>query len=308
MIIEILLAVVILLLLFLTYKTVIQKSEVTPAPEIYGQLIGDVGAKYGQLMGEIGKLEKTVEERTKQQMDAQQQYQERVDKSIASFMSVISGTKRRGAAGEAILKEILATPIKTGLIVTNLNIAGKRVEFAWDVGYGKFIPIDSKLPEIDELYEKYSKSEDIAEQKRLKKEIIEKIEKRVDDVKEYKNKQNTIDKCILALPDGLMEMVPEMSAEIQKSGVAVCGYSQVFLYAYYLAEAYRRTLETGDVGEYQHVIEELMSLMREITSRTATIDRAITMIENANREIKEQTIQSERYKIERKKETAAETR
>lgn len=308
MIAEILLVVVVLLLLFLIYKTVVQKPEVKPPPDIYAQLVGDAGQKYGQLMGEVGKLQKTMEERTKQQMDAQRQYQERVDKSLSSFVSVISGTKRRGAAGEAILKEVLAEPIKTALIVTNLDVAGKNVEFAWDVGYGRYIPIDSKLPEVDELYERYSKSEDIAEQKELKAEITKKIKKRIEDVKEYKNKQNTIDKCILALPDGLMEAVPELSAEVQKSGVAVCGYSHVFFYAHYLAEAYRRTLETGDVGEYQHVIGELMSLMREIADRTATIDRAITTIENANREIKAQTIQSERYKVGGKKEVATGTK
>lgn len=286
MVIEALLLAIVLLLLFLIYKTVFQK-----------QMAGLPTEVYGQLMSEIGKLQKTIDERTSQQVESQRRYQERVERSLSGFMSVITGTKRRGAAGEAILKEILAEPIRVGLIVTDLKVDGKTVEFAWDVGYGKYIPIDSKLPEVDELYRKYSSSDDTAEQRKLKSEIVKRIRYRVDEVKMYRNRPNTIDKCILALPDGLMEVVPELSAEINRSGVVVSGYSQVFFFGYFLAANYRRTVEAGDMGQYQRAIEGLTSLMVEVANRTTTIDRAITMIENANREIKESIAQSGRYRV-----------
>jgi len=287
MILEILMLLIFLVVIYIAYT--LYKQNQAPAIE-----------SFGNVMKELGVIKQTLEDRAKQE----QEYREKTDKTLTDFVRVISGTKRRGGAGEVILKEILSVPIKSGMIVTNLNVGTKTVEFAWNLGDGKYIPIDSKLPEIDELYKRYNNSKDIEEQKKLKKIIIDKIKKRIEEVKKYKNQVNTIDKVILALPDGLMELIPEISTEIKKSGVLVCGYSYVFFFCYYLAEAYHKSLETGDIGEYIHAIEELTSLLKEIEKKTVTIERGIRIIEKANSEIKRHAITSEKHRIKRRKKIA----
>jgi DNA recombination protein RmuC len=84
----------------------------------------------------------------------------------------INGTKRRGKVGEIILKQILAEPISAGLITTDLKMDnGTVVEFAWDLKNGKFLPMDSKLPELEDLLNEFDLSEDPSEQAKIKKNI-----------------------------------------------------------------------------------------------------------------------------------------
>jgi len=305
LIVEILLVAILVVLLLLVYFSLFRARE-TKVPDGITQIVGDVDRKHTEIIAQLGKLSGTLDERTRQQSDAQRVYQEKVDMSLSGITRALSGT-RRGGAGESILKEILSAPIRSGLVETDLPVGTDKVEFAWKVGYGKYVPIDAKLPEIEQLYDQYTKSNDTAEQKKTKSEIVKKLEKQIKAVKEYKNKDNTLDKCILAVPDGLMEVLPEMSGEIGRSGVVVCGYSQVFFHAYYIAEAYIRTRESGDIGVYQQTIHELLGLMKEIADRSTTIDKGLTQISNADREIRDHTTQSERYKLAEKDQGSKET-
>ena len=263
---------------------------------------------YGQIMKELSGLKTSFVERSKKEVEAQEQqkeYQDKIFRSFSNFERVLTGTKRRGTAGENILKEILSFPIKVGVIITNLHIDGKTAEFAWKLSDGRYIPIDSKLPEIEKLYNSFEEAKDSDQQKKIKKEILAKIQNHIQEIKEYRNKTNTIDKVILAIPDGLMDLFPELAAEMKESGVIVCGYSYVFFFAYYLAEAYQKSLETGDIADYQQIISLLENLMQEIKDKTYTIDKGLKIIDNANKSIKENIVDSERHKIAKRKKLIA---
>lgn len=265
-------------------------------------------AGFGQVMSEIGFLKKSLEERSEKEKEEKEKREkeikeerEKMDRKLSDMFRLMLGTQKRGGVGEQHLKNILSVPIKLGIIKTNLQIGTQNVEFAWELGNNKYIPIDSKLPEAEKLIKKYEESEDPDEQKKLKKKIIYIIKKHANEAAKYKNKSNTIDKVIVAVPDVFMDIVPEINADFKKAGVLICGYSYVFFFGYYLSEYYNKMLETGDVGFYQQNIDELLSILRDIESGTIRIDKGVKMIENANKGIKTQVFEAEKHKLRRKK-------
>ena len=296
MFLEIISFLILLLLIFLLYR--VSKT---------GNVEGET-TQFGQVMSEIGVLKKSLEERDEKLNEEKEKREkeikedrEKMDKRLSETLRFMSGTQKRGAVGEQHLKNILSVPIKSGIIKTDLPVGTQRVEFAWELGNNKYIPIDSKLPEIEKLYKKYEEIEDVQEQKKLKKKIISIIKKHAKEATKYKNKSNTIDKVIVAVPDTFTDLFPEINADFKKTGVFVCGYSYVFFFGFYLSEYYNKMLETGDVGFYQQCIDELLSILKSIEDGTIKIDRGLKMIENANKEIKNEVFESNRHKPKLKK-------
>lgn len=204
---------------------------------------------------------------------------------ITKFTQVISGTQQRGAIGETMLYEVLKNSIKAGVVIKELKIGSKNVEFAWDLGDGKFIPIDSKLPDVFEIYEKYLEASD-DEKNSLKKKIREKVKKNISEVQKYQNQSNTIDSCILVLPSGIIESCPEIIGDGKEANVFVCSYTDVFVIAHTLQEQYSKMREDGDIGTYKKMVEQLFGILDKIMNKTETIDRALTTLTNANNDIK----------------------
>ncbi len=202
----------------------------------------------------------------------------------------IHGTKQRGIVGEDQLREVLSHCIQARVVVSNLKTDSGIVEFAWNLEDGKFIPIDCKLPDVFEILDQYDKSEDISEQKNLKIEIIKKIEKEIKEIQKYRNQTNTIDSCILVVPEGVLEMVPEIVGSGRETNVFVCSYKEVFPVSYLIQEKYRHIKEQGDIGEYREIITTLLQIFDSINKLTDTINRGLSMITKANNSIKQQIL------------------
>ena len=207
---------------------------------------------------------------------------------IQQFTRTISGTKTRGMVGEEQLREVLSNSIRAGVVTCELKTDSGIVEFGWDLEDGKFIPIDCKLPDVFLLLEQYGKSADLDEQKGLKSEIIRKIEKEIKTIQKYQNQTNTIDTCILVVPEGILEIVPEIVGLGRESNVFVCSYKDVFPVAYLLQEKYQHFREQGDVGSYRQLIGTLFQILDKIEAKTNAIQNALTTITNANMTIKKQ--------------------
>ena len=125
----------------------------------------------GEIKGVFSEMEKT-REKLEDKRDAKLQD---MSNTIDSFNRTISGTKTRGMVGESVLKETLQNSIKAGVVKTELKIGSKNVEFAWDLGNGKYIPIDSKLPDVISLVNQYEETKDISDQKLLSRKIKDKV-------------------------------------------------------------------------------------------------------------------------------------
>ena len=244
----------------------------------------------GEIKGIFTEIEKS-RDRSEDKRDAKLQD---MSNTIDSFNRTISGTKTRGMVGESILKEALKNSIKAGVVKTELKIGSKNVEFAWDLGDGKYIPIDSKLPDIVPLVSQYENSKNTEEQKLLSKKIKDKVAKEILNIQKYQNQTNTIDNCILVIPPSILDMSPELVGIGKDSNVFVCSYKDVFPIAHILEEQYRRFNEEGDIGEYKKTIKQLDSILDKVILKTETLDRAIKQISNANDEIKDEVAKGKR--------------
>jgi len=209
---------------------------------------------------------------------------------IQQFTRTIAGTKTRGMVGEVQLREVLVNSIRAGVVACNLRTDSGEVEFAWNLEDGKYIPIDCKLPDVFLLLEQYGKSEDIDEQKDLKNEIIKKIDKEIKNVQKYQNQTNTIDSCILVVPEGILEIVPEIVGLGRQGNVFVCSYKDVFPVAHLVQEKYQNFKEQGDIGTYRQLIITLFQILEKIEQKTNAIQNALTTITNANNAIKKQIL------------------
>ncbi len=225
-----------------------------------------------------GKTREEIEKRRDAQI-------EDMKRMIETFNRTISGTKTRGIVGEKLLKEKLNESIKAGLIECNLKTQGGEVEFAWDLGDGKFIPIDSKFPDIFDILDKYDNEEDEKEREKYKKKIVEKIKNQIKKIKKYQNLPNTIDKCIMVVPEGVIEMVPEIIREGRKENVYICSYRDVLFMGYILHDEYVKSVKEGELGIYKQLVNTLTGILNNIESKLNTIERGLKMITNAYNDI-----------------------
>jgi len=241
---------------------------------------------------EQGKSREEIEKRRDAQI-------EDMKRMISMFTKTVSGTKTRGMTGEVLLKNALKESIKVGLIKTNLKTENGEVEFAWDLGDGKYIPIDSKLPDVFELLRRYNEKEDINEREKLKKEIINKVKKEIQRVQKYQNLLNTIDSCILVVPEAILEVAPELVGLGRENNVFVCSYKDVFVIAHTLQDKYIRLKEEGDIGTYKQIVSSLFQILEKINKKTSAIDRALATIRNANDEIKENIMKARSIELKK---------
>ncbi len=238
------------------------------------------------LLKQLQSIEKNMDVKAKDDKERQQTIMKCVEDNIASFTRTIHGTKRRGKVGEAILKQILSEPIASGLVVTDLTTDKGTVEFAWDLKNGKFLPIDSKMPELDKLYADFEQAEKSEDQVKIKKEILKIVERRKKEIKKYLNNKNTIDKCIVAIPDSIFDQFPDINKDSINTGVFVSGYTKVFLFACVLGENYSRGLSLGNIGLYKQTVQALKNILGDIEKKSDTINKGVTQITNANTGIK----------------------
>ncbi len=242
-----------------------------------------------QFLLEQGKSREEIEK----MRDAQIEDMKRM---ISTFIKTISGTKTRGMTGEILLKDALKESIRVGLIKYNLKTDNGEVEFAWDLGDGKYIPIDSKMPDIFEIIEKYESTESTNEREKYRRTIMDKIKNEIKRVQKYQNLSNTIDSCILVVPEAILEIAPEVIGIGNQSNVFVCTYKDVIPVAHLLQEQYIRLKEEGDIGKYKQIIRTLFQILEKIQEKTETIERGLAMLRNANEAIKGEIIKGKRTK------------
>jgi len=221
-----------------------------------------------------------------------------MNKMLATFTKTVSGTKTRGMMGEELLKEALSNSIRAGVVECGLKTDKGEIEFAWNLNDGHYIPIDSKLPDVFDLLESFNSKNDEEDRKDLKKQILEKVKKEVERIQKYQNLSNTVDSCILVIPDGVLDIAPELVGNAKKARVYVCSYKDVFPIAHLLQDRHIQLHEQGEIGQYKALIEALGQIIRRIGDRANAIERAISTIENANDKIKDEVVKAKGTRLE----------
>ncbi|MBI2667633.1 DNA recombination protein RmuC [Candidatus Woesearchaeota archaeon] len=289
--------VILILLLIGLVIHLIRKIKPIEEPKTHGEIM----SRFAEIKTIIDEREKKHEKIEEKRDEFLKQNTDNLSKELTNFTRLISGTKKSGNIGENMLKEVLHPFIKSGKIMTNLHIDNKVVEFAWKITNNKFVPIDSKFPDIIDLYKDYFEAKEEKEQQKYKREIINKLRKSIDEAKKYKNKRNTTDKVIIAIPDAIFELIPEINSDFESTGVIVCGYSFVTYISAHIEREYLIIVESGEIGEYRELLDKIMSLIYEIKKKTETIDKGVNMVGNANIEIKKSVIEAESSKPKQKK-------
>lgn len=238
------------------------------------------------LQGERDKSWKQVLDSTAaNEKDRMEQVQKAVEQ-VGQFQKLLLGTQSRGSAAEHVLKAHFKDLIKQRLIETDANLGdGMKVEFAWKLADEKYLPIDSKCHEVLELVEEMSKSEDASMQKSHRNKIRKKVEASMGEIMKYQNLPRTIRYCIMAVPDRVYELVPELSSCALTNNIILTSYSNAAVIAYLTAEKYNSDIQKGDAQELKEVIESLLSIVEKIGEKTDTIERGLKIIKNANDEI-----------------------
>jgi len=227
-------------------------------------------------------LAQLLESTRKNEQDRLGQVQQMVDQ-IRQFLRIFSGVQTRGKTGEHILKRYIKDQIKNNVVVTNTRLGRNLVvEFAWKLADGKYLPIDSKCHDVVKLVKKLEEKEDVEEQEKIKKKIIQKVKKGIDEVKKYQNLSKTPDFCIAAIPDVVFDLVPETSSYAISQNVYLTSYSNVGIISYLIATQYDSDLEKGDVKQLERLVKSLMRIVEEINKKTNTIDKGLKTIKNAN--------------------------
>ena len=238
------------------------------------------------LQGERDKSWKQILDNTTANEKGRMEQVQKAVEQVGQFQKLLMGTQSRGSAAEHVLKTYLKDLIKQRLVETDVNVGNNlKVEFAWKLADEKYLPIDCKCHDVQELVKSMTDAQDAEAQKSHRNKIRKKIEGSIDEVRKYQSLPKTIRYCVMAVPDQVYELMPELSSYALSNNVILTSYSNVSVIAYLTAVKYNEDLEKGDAQELEEVVQSLLSIVEKISEKTDTIERGLKTIKNANDEI-----------------------
>lgn len=253
------------------------------------KVLADVGAlkailqsvEGGQrdLSSNIKETQKVVDH-VKTDYEARKHIFEQLKTSVERMEDTISGTKRRGEAGENILQDILKS-FPQNMVEHNFRIGGKEVEFALILSNDKVVPIDSKWT-AQNLLQQLAQEENKDQQLSLINKIEHEITRRVSEVAEYIDPARTTPWAVAAIPDAAFSVCRKTHLDAYKKGVILIPYSLTLPYLLTLFNLHLQYAGGLDAENLQHYI---MDIKRQLEKMEAILEnsivRAMTMINNA---------------------------
>ena len=251
--------------------------------------LADVGALKATLQSVEGgqrdlslsaKETQKVIDNIKTDYDARKAIFEQLRVSVGKIEDTISGTKRRGEAGENILQEIFKA-FPPDMVAKNFRIAGKEVEFALVLSDGKVVAVDSKWT-AQNLLVQLAQEKEQAQQQTLINKIENEINKRVGEVAQYIDPARTVPWAVAAIPDAAFSVCRRAHLDAYKKGVILIPYCLVLPYLLTLFNLHLQYAGSIDVENLQHYI---MDIKRHLEQMELTLEnsivRAVKMIDNA---------------------------
>ena len=237
------------------------------------------------LSSNIKETQKVVDS-IKTDYESRKRFFEQLHDSVERMEETISGTKRRGEAGENILQDILKS-LPPNMVAKSFRIAGKEVEFALILSNEKVVPIDSKWP-AQELLSQLAQEEEPARRLSLINKIENEINRRVAEVAQYIDPARTVPWAVAAIPDAAFSVCRRAHLDAYKKGIILISYSLVLPYLLTLFNLHLQYASSIDVENLQHYI---MDIKRHLGRMESTLEhsivRAVTMIGNAANEYRQ---------------------
>jgi hypothetical protein len=203
-------------------------------------------------------------------------------KVVQRLATVLAGGSAKGRAGENVLREHLAG-LPPGMLVTDLRVNGKVVEYGLTLPDGRRLPVDSKWSAVREL-EALEAAEDPLQRDACARDVEKCVVARAREVAAYLDPSLTAPVAVAAIPDAAYQVLRRAHADAFAKGVVVVPYScalPVLLFLYSLVARY------GTAGDVQGCLSELGGLLDTIEGVLENkMARAATMLSNGTDELR----------------------
>jgi DNA recombination protein RmuC len=201
---------------------------------------------------------------------------------VRRLSTVLAGGASKGRAGENVLREHLAQ-LPPGMLVTDLRVNGKVVEFGLELPDGRRLPVDSKWTAVAEL-EALEAADDPAERELRARDVERQVAARAREVAQYLDPAITAPVAVAAVPDAAYAVLRRAHADAFARGVVIVPYSTalpVLLFLYSLVHRF------GDADDARSALEEVASLLDAMEGVLENkVARAATMVGNAADELR----------------------
>ena len=201
---------------------------------------------------------------------------------VRRLSTVLAGGASKGRAGENVLREQLAQLPPT-MLVTDLRVNGKIVEFALELPDGRRLPVDSKWTAVAEL-EALEAAADQAELDVRAREVERQVAARAREVAQYVDPAVTAPVAVAAVPDAAYAVLKRAHAEAFARGVVIVPYSTALPVLLFLYSVVHRF---GDAGDARVALEEVAAVLDglEVTLENKIV-KAATMVANGADELR----------------------
>ena len=201
---------------------------------------------------------------------------------VRRLSNVLAGSASKGKAGENVLREHLGQ-LPPGMLVTDLRVNGRVVEFALLLPDGRRLPVDSKWSAVAEI-EALEACADPQEREALARDVERLVTARAREVAGYLDPALTCPVAVAAVPDAAYAVLRRAHADAFARGVVIVPYSTalpVLLFLYSLAHRF------GDADDARTALEEVSALLDAMQAVIENkIVRAGTMVANGVDELR----------------------
>jgi DNA recombination protein RmuC len=201
---------------------------------------------------------------------------------VRRLSNVLAGSASKGKAGENVLREHLGQ-LPPGMLVTDLRVNGRVVEFGLLLPDGRRLPVDSKWSAVAEI-EALEACSDPQEREALARDVERLVTARAREVAGYLDPALTCPVAVAAVPDAAYAVLRRAHADAFAKGVVIVPYSTalpVLLFLYSLAHRF------GDADDARSALEEVSTVLDAMQAVIENkIVRAGTMVANGVDELR----------------------
>ncbi len=228
-----------------------------------------------RVQAELAAARRALEDLALRERERRERDRESAD-VVRRLSAVLSGGGHSGRAGENVLREQLAQ-LPPSMLVSDLRVNGKVVEFALLLPDGRRLPIDSKWPAAAEL-QALEAATDPAERDARAREVERVVALRAREVAQYLDTSLTAPVGVAAVPDAAYAVLRRAHADAFARGVVVVPYSTALPVLLFLSAIVGRY---GDAGDARTCLAEVASLLDAMEGVLENkMARAATMLAN----------------------------
>ena len=230
---------------------------------------------------ELAGARRALEQLALRETDRRERERESWD-VVRRLSTVLAGGATKGRAGENVLREHLAQ-LPPGMLVTDLRVNGRVVEFALQLPDGRRLPVDSKWPAVAEL-EALEACRDPVQRDAIARALEKQVALRAREVAQYLDPAITAPVAVAAVPDAAYACLRRAHADAFARGVVIVPYSTalpVLLFLYSLVHRF------GDADGARSALAEVAGMLDAMEAVVENkFARAATMVTNGSDELR----------------------